>query len=173
MPSTRPDTASLPIVLREKSFRRAARTVTRYRTPVAQPRGEPGRITPPRRQAAGTADASRSRFAALERRAAHPDLAAERGPVGGRRGAEHAGEVLPQDGCRAEAALVRDAVEAEVGLLEQSLSVDDPLASEPCGRRRAVVGLEPARERARRHVRLRRELVDRELHAAGSRASSR
>src|SRR5690606_38440825 len=91
--------------------------------------------------------------------------AAETRAIRGRSDAEHPREVLAEHRRRAEAALVCDAVEPQVGLLEQALRVDDALAREPRGGSRAVVRLEPPGERARRHVRLRGELVDGEVEA--------
>src|SRR5690349_12820630 len=95
MPSTRPETASLPIVFREKSLRRAARTLTRYRSAS-------------RGTHSGGGNRRLLMLAALERGPAGADLAAERRAIGGRGRAEHPGEVLTQNGCRAETALVRD-----------------------------------------------------------------
>src|SRR6478736_2893317 len=123
-----------------------------------RPRETPARALP---DAEGSGDDFEN--GCLGRGIRHRIRAREPGPV--RRGsdAEHAREVLAQHRRRPEAALVRDAVEAEIGLLEEALGVDDALPGEPGGRRRTEVGLEAAGERARRHVGLGGELVDGEL----------
>ncbi len=73
--------------------------------------------------------------------------AGESRAIRGRAETEHAGEVLPQDGGRAESALESHGIQPQVRLFEQALRVDDALPSEPRGGRRTVVGLEAAGER--------------------------
>jgi len=63
----------------------------------------------------------------------------------------------------AESSIRCNLLQATAGRLEQLLRAQDALPVEPGGWRRARVGAEPARERARRHQRPTRQLIDGEI----------
>ena len=126
-----------------------------------------------RRRADRATDAARPRRPARGAASTAPryrPTGPERGPVGLRRRADPAGEVVAQRGRVAEAGAGGDRVDAEVGLLQQPPREQDALAGEPVVRGGAGLGPEPAGERARRHVRPGRPATRRCAAGRGGRA---
>ena len=87
---------------------------------------------------------------------------AERGAVRARRDAERRLQVLPQRRARTEARLRRDAVDRQVGLLQQLPRPVDALPGQPLHRRQAGLLAEAPRERPYAHGLLLRQLPQRQ-----------
>lgn len=86
----------------------------------------------------------------------------ERPPIGRRCRLENPPKVFAQRRGRLQPDRLRDPLDRPIALLEQLLSAQNPLVRQPAMRSGSGLLLESTSERSRRHVRVIREIVDRQ-----------